>query len=373
MTFHASKSASSAARFMACPGSFSISPHGGGEKEDSAFADEGTAAHDVASFCLNTGWSAWTAIGRAFYKGIVCTPAMASAVQVYLDYVRGFGYDNLVVETTLKDPELGDDFGGTADCYATGLGFMHVFDYKHGEGIAVDIDDNEQLKYYAFLVLRKLRREGIANVGMTIVQPRAFHPDGPIREVWMKAEDIIAWGNDVLVPAMAAADQPGAPLVTGEHCRFCPAKDALTCPATKTLFAALVGLKAEGIEHMTDEQLGQDYGTLSVARMHMKALEAAAFKRNSEGHSVPGTKLVQIKSDRVWKEGIDASALGPEAFTEPTLKSPAQVEKLGPEGRDFVAANAFKPDRGLTLASADDKRGGVKAKTAAEVFGNGLS
>lgn len=372
---HARLSASSAERFMACPRSVALSalvP----EQEESEYAAEGTAAHALAERCLREGVEAWTLVGEELPKGFTATPEMAAHVQVYLDYVlgpagAGSGAE-LLIEHRIEDEELGESFGGTADAVVhrlkDGGGFVHVVDLKYGAGLAVEIDDNPQLRYYAFGVLRNLgvTRKDDVNVGLTIVQPRAEHPDGPERTVWVKSATIIAWGEDELLPAMRRVDDPEAPTVPGDHCRWCPAK--LICPALTKAFEAAVDevhytLPLEGY---SDEMLEQRYALIGPVETYIKALKAECFKRALAGNPVPGTKLIQGRSSRAWKEGAEAAIVevfGEDAYTDPELKSVAQIEKL-PTGKEIVAQWSYRDSGGPRLVAITEK--GVPFDPSAE-------
>ena len=60
------------------------------------------------------------------------------------------------------------------------------------------------------------------------------------------------------------------------------------------------------------------------------------------------TVVVKLNDAIVNKFGL-------EAYSEPKLKTPAQLEKMS-GGRDFAKMWAYKPDAGLTLAAESDKR-----------------
>jgi hypothetical protein len=91
-----------------------------------------------------------------------------------------------------------------------------------------------------------------------------------------------------------------------------------------------------------------------------------------EGVEVPGTKLVYMRTDRVWKDDVEGKAaarFGDNAYTLPKLLSPAAMEKL-PEGKAFVSEWAYKPEAGYTVALADDPRPAVALKTPEEKYGD---
>ena len=358
---HARLSASSAERFMSCPGSVKLSELLPPEDE-SEYAAEGTAAHELGEICLSEGMDAWQFMGYSFYNHEVDAD-MVNAVQVYVDYVRSFEYEELEIECSLDNTGLGPDFGGTYDTGAVGTGFLHVLDYKHGIGIPVDIqyEDgtyNKQLMYYAFGKLKELgvQRGDDINVGMTIVQPRAFHKNGPIREAWVSSDLILTWGEDELIPAMDRIDTDDTPFDFGEHCRFCPAK--IVCPRLIENFEEIATMSATDIPGYSNDELAEKYNMIATVKMLMKEIERECKKRALNGDPVPGTKLIYGRSTRKWKDDAEIELLsryGEDIYTEPALKSPAEIERL-PEGKSFTGRLAYK-EKGAPSLVAQDKDG----------------
>lgn len=374
MGAHARLSGSSADRFLACPGSVELSrliPEGA--EED--YQTEGTGAHQLGERCLRSGNDCWMHVGDAMENGVVVTPEMADFVQVYVDYVRSMHHESLsdlFIEHRIEDESLGESFGGTADALINGLtvggGFIHVIDLKYGF-TPVDAYDNAQLKYYAF---GELRRRGIVRgsgvkVGMTIVQPRIERDGGPSTQ-WVEADDILEWGEKVLIPGMAAVDTPDAPLVSGGHCGFCPAK--LLCPKLTAAFDAVVedAKSTPDVAHLSDEALALRYAEVEAAETYMRALRKEAYTRAMNGKPLPGTKLVHGRSNRKWKDGAEAAilaVLGDDALTDPELRSPAQIEKL-PSGKALVGEWSFKEVGSPKLVSSDDPGDPIDMSAAGE-------
>lgn len=366
MSQHARLSASKSERFINCPGSVALEELLPPE-EASEFAEEGTAAHKLAEICLKDGSDAWEHDGEDLGGGFSVTPEMAEHVQTYLDFVRteADGFE-LHVEYRIENPELGEDFGGTADVVVSNIvpatksspagGFLVVADLKYGAGLAVEVVGNTQLLYYPFGVLKSLgvkRGKNTVNVQLAIIQPRAPHTDGPIRSVWMKADDILAWGEDVLLPAMKKVNETPGEFKDGEHCFFCPAR--LVCPLVKGNYDAMAEESSKPLENLTSDKLAEQYEKLTAVRRYIKALEDECYKRAMNCDPVPGTKLIYGRSSREWKEDIEELAaleFGEDAYTDPVLKSPAQIEKL-PGGKDFAASNSFKKEGRPTLVPSD--------------------
>jgi hypothetical protein len=205
-------------------------------------------------------------------------------------------------------------------------------------------------------------------VRLRICQPRAFHEDGPIREWTTTVGEIVNWGETVLIPAMERADIDNT-LDTGKHCRFCPAK--LFCPLLSGLYGAAMRADPACVPNFGQERMAREYAQLEAVGFYIKALKDEVYRRNMLGTTVPGTKLVLKKANRIWNESAEAffkGKLGEEAYTKPELKSPAEMDKIGPAVKALVKEYAFTPQTGLTVALATDPKPAVKVEKAVDIF-----
>src|SRR5690606_33953284 len=138
---HARLSASSAHRWMVCPGSVRLSK--GLPNTSSASAAEGTLAHDIAARCLTAGVGPQSCLGREAERDghkVVCDQEMVDGVQFYLDtieedYKKG---DEVAVEVDVTSAlqKIDSDLGGTADYtrWRPKTKSLRVFDFKYGAG-----------------------------------------------------------------------------------------------------------------------------------------------------------------------------------------------------------------------------------------------
>lgn len=331
----------------------------------------GTAAHEANHHCFLNKLDAWEVMGQTFNHTEVDLE-MAGAMQVYLDECRSLieASSKVYYEFGVDAPEFHKDFYGTLDFGCVTGNTMRVRDYKHGEGIAVDVEFNPQVMYYAYGLLRHHPEVEVVELG--IVQPRITFLD-PIRIWTTTAETIRAWAENELKPAMDRTDLDIG-LDAGPWCRFCPAK--LVCPLMHSLYGAAMQTNPQVVVNMTDERLGTDYQYIQAVKFFIKAMEEETFRRLNQAIDVPGTKLVLKKANRVYKDGAAAviqEKFGPEAFTVPALKSPAQIDALGPDGKKLTREWAYTPESGLTVAMASDKRAGVKVTSTVEAFAGALA
>jgi hypothetical protein len=363
---HSPLGASGAHRWMDCPGSVTLSR--GYEDPESDFAALGTAAHALAAHCLEQKCDAWTTIGRDF-DGFVADKDMADAVQVYLDAIRIEHPDrdqgNSWIERKFHCPSVHEFFYGTCDFCYLGEDELHVWDYKHGAGVVVEVQNNPQLMYYAVGALTELELwYKVGRVVLHVGQPRGFHSDGPVRSWSITVEALAEWQTEVLVPAMDRA-LVSRDTASGEHCRFCPVRFA-ACPQHEADMQRMQELMQEidekgGAPEATNEQIGEFLTLFEIAKIRQKAYRETGFKRAQGGHPIPGWKLGKARSNRVWKDDVEPAAkkaFGKAAYTVPELKSPAQIDAL-PKGKAFTSQHAYKPDAGMTLIPADDSRADV--------------
>jgi hypothetical protein len=310
---------------------------------------------------------AWELVGLEYHK-VKITPEHTDDIGVYLDFARGGMKltEDVKIEQRFHRPDLHPLYYGTADLTLYKNKVLDVVDFKFGVGIVKEAKDNEQLLYYARALLDDY--PDTEKVVLWIVQPRAWHKDGPIRR-WETTPDYIkAWFSNVCLPAIEASEWDDT-VSPGEHCRFCPAK--LECPALRQNLAVVQEAKSDltGYDLATLVSL---YENFPQAKMLIKAVEKAIYTALVHGKTDPRVKLVRSRSDRVWKDDAPMAEWGEDAFTKPKAKTPAELDKLGPKAKAFTKEWAYSPFTGTTLAPASDARTAITAKSATETFKQAL-
>lgn len=381
---HSILGASSSHRWLNCPGSIRLSA--GMPKTSSKYADEGTAAHELAETCLRSGGAANSYLGKIITVNETAyevTHEMADAVQLYLDVLsadyKSAGFNPvLAIEQRFHLDWLYDGMFGTNDALVgQPFGLLRVYDFKYGAGVAVDVTDNTQLMYYA---LGAAHGETYDEVELVIVQPRAQHPDGPVRRQRMWVAELDRWADQVLLPGAEATEDPEAPTNAGEWCRFCPAM--AICPAQKEVavrsaqFAfqdkpqappMAASLAPSELRQILDKA-SMIEAWLESCREHARLLLEQGADPNELGY-----KLVAGRASRKWIDEADAekflTTLDIDPF-EHKLKSPAQAEKAlrGPAKK--ALEDMVQTVRGVQLAPLSDKReavGGAAALAFKEV------
>lgn len=374
---HSILGASSSHRWLSCPGSVRLSK--GIPRTSSTYADEGTAAHELAEMCLRNNTNTGSFIGGLITVNETAyevTEEMAEAVQLYLDTVRGDLEEagkgaELKVEHRFNLDWLYDGMFGTNDALVgQPFGLLQVYDFKYGAGVAVDVVNNPQLMYYA---LGAAKGDAFEEIELVIVQPRANHPDGPVRRVRLWPAELFRWAEVVLLPGAEDTEREDAPLNTGSHCRFCPA--LAVCPAQKEKALSVAKEAFSQAQPPAPEALGVTElkkivdaadmveAWMSACRSHLKHL----LETGSVTPDQAGYKLVAGRAARKWADEGDAVAimemLGIDPY-EQKIKSPAQAEKQAKKGAfDSVITST----RGTQMVPLSDKREAIQM--IANVFG----
>ena len=377
---HSPLGGSSMDRAIKCPGSVPLS-FGIEDDHDDTFSGPGTAAHHLSEQLLKPMVTpeAWRWIGVPIKVGdmqdaVTVDKEMADALQLYVEFINDNFPDrnqgNSGVETFIHCPTIHQYFWMATDFwYLDELKRrLTVADFKYGAGIVVEAEGNVQLRYYACGVMEKFDLwDKVDSITLWIAQPRGWHFDGPFREWTITTEELQAWLEDELIPAMdkALVSRDTTP---GEHCRFCPVAGR-QCPSMLALTEEMMKmidefqLSTEGqAKPLTVEQISRFAVMEDALKVASKHVGKASFGALQAGQSITNRKLVAKQTHREWRDEKAEKALvkqfGDEAYEDRKLKSPAQIEGL-PGGVEFVTKHAFKPDGGLTVGTTKDSRKAV--------------
>jgi len=388
---HSELGASVAARWMACPGSVALSR--GQPNYETEHSKAGTAAHALAEKCLLDPKAQPRSFIGTTISGVEVDDDMAEAVAVYVDYCRTlmkFPGAKWWIEKKFSLASLNPPapMYGTSDfpIYIPSLRQLHVVDYKNGSGVVVEAKGNKQLRYYGLGAVLALQEElgplDIDEVILTIVQPRAAHPEGVVRSDHISYLDLLAFAGE-LMDAARATLAPDAPLSAGPHCRFCPA--AHVCPAQHEAVQALAQVTFEAMPlDVPPEPATLPLPVLADIMSKLPILEEWASQMRAHcqgllerGEVTPeqlGLKLVAKQARRQWvdekaveKWAWDDKGLRPEEIYDQKLKSPAQLEKVLGKKNPIPPGLVVKKSSGVTMVPLSDKREAVSLQ-AGEVF-----
>ena len=366
---HSPIGASSMHRWSVCPGSVRLSH--GIETIQSAYAEEGTAAHELAAALLRVRFNGDAASDVALFGNF--SKDDLAHIDTYVQYViekTAVVGDTVLIEHEFNLKDIYPGCWGTADAviWKPAVETLVVIDFKFGAGVLVMPNGNPQLRYYALgaMVTTPFRPK---KVELVIVQPRCEHPAGPIRSETIDAMDLLDFSVDLKDYAKATED-PKAPLVSGEHCRFCSA--ARICPALVEQTNALAKMQfGQGLSY-NPAKLSLALKMIPGIEAQIKAIDAFAYQEAEAGRCPPGFKLVDKRGTRKWKDETAAEAafikLAPkraDIYEPKALKSPAQMEKV--LNKKVVEEHTVLLSSGHTLAEESDKRPAVRP-TAAQAF-----
>ena len=381
---HAILGPSSAARWMACPGSMCLSR--GIEETTSVYAKEGTLAHSICELQAKKRYYAMIP-GKYEVKLAelqaheLYDPEMMECADTYLELISEVvaehrGATEILFEHTLNYDEYVQEGFGTGDCVIISSERIDVIDYKHGKGVQVEVADNPQLMIYglAALSLPPLGAEPTI-VGTHICQPR----NGGNSSKLYEAEYIVEWGDCVLQVAGEKAwecyNTPAeflspSMLKPGKHCKFCKAK-AICKERGKSVAVELFGKK--DVHTYTDEELSEILKRAKDYKDWVEDVQRHCLKRSLSGKPIPGFKVVAGRGTRVFDNpeialaSLQFHGFDPEKFYVRKPMSVAQVEKaIGKKAFSKIGSQLCRTKAGEpTLAPDDDKRIAI---TGAEVF-----
>lgn len=343
---------SSAARWIACPASARLSENVPYEPAGEA-AQIGTAIHALSELCWQLDQDPDSYIGKVV-EGVKMTEENAAFAKAHVQTVTNLKYDLGTVKVEqygVAYESLAAKVGGTADVVAYNLNqsILEIADLKTGR-LWVDAD-SAQMKIYALGVMRKLVKT-FDTVRFTIVQPQT----GENRTHEMTGDELFAWGETVLVPAIKAAVLGTTePTPSKDACQYCPAK--MICPAqTKALAEVPVTLD---VKTLTPDQMADLLDKADLIEDFIAALRKQATKTLTEGGVLRGWQMAPKRATRAWSKEAEAAQVLRDAgipenqIYETSIITPAAADKLlGKDRKQVLDSVTTKVSSGLTLSKS---------------------
>jgi len=226
MTMHAACSPSSAAMWLQCPASVTLTRDI--PRTSSRYAREGTAAHHVAEKILRGDVvlpDKITVEGEEF----IVSPGMCRALNPYVAHVQALMLlpdAEIYLEERVKVPGTRGMVWGTLDCgvYADPYA-LTVTDLKYGKGHLVH-PDAPQLKLYALGLADLVGADDPRlQVTLAVCQPRIESADF-LRWHITTLGALRKWAAAELKPAIHKIAAGDITENAGPHCRWCVRQDA---------------------------------------------------------------------------------------------------------------------------------------------------
>lgn len=360
-TKHAILSASSSHRWLNCSPSARLEQEF--EDRETEAAAEGTAAHALCEHKLRRALKLQSR--RKPISKYDCdemdlhTDNYVQFVLETLAEARQHCADPLInIEQRLDFSCYVPDGFGTGDCIIISDKTMHVIDFKYGQGVLVEAEQNPQMMLYALGALRLFDSlYDIDEVAMTIYQPRREN----ISTWTIAVDDLKAWAENELVPKARLAYEGKGEYLPGPWCTFC--KAAVKCRARAEEKLRLAQYEFARPPLLTDAEIEDILDKLSDltswANEIMAYAQDAALNQSKQWR---GWKVVEGQSNRKYsnEEAVieAANAAGYHDIFRKSLIPLTEMEKLmgKQDFHDILGGLIVKPAGKPTLVPVSDKR-----------------
>jgi hypothetical protein len=348
---------STAKRVMNCPGSVALVQKMPPQPSNK-YADEGTLLHNVIAEIVMSDKHPEEFLHTKYNDQVLTldlidnklVPALAA-----LDQIDPNKEMEIDAESRVGFGDLLPGVFGSTDLIGRIGNRAVVLDWKFGDGVAVEVEENPQLMFYAAAAMRteetKWAFVDVEEIEMVIVQP-------PQVKRWVTTPARIAQFEKDLVKAVKLAQQPNAELKIGDHCRWCAAKPI--CPQMTGAVDRALKTQIDGLDAPT---ISAYLKNADMLEQWITDLRALALQMLDSGARLPDYKLVAKRAIRQWtdedkaKVALFAFGLTESEVVETSVISPAKAEKALKKRKlalpdDLVVAISS----GNTLASVDDPR-----------------
>jgi len=351
---------STAARVINCPGSVALvatMP----PQEGSSYANEGSLLHEAIAVVMDTACPAGDMLGFEAH-GLTLTQELLDsklrpALALLAEYDPKAAME-FTVEETVDYGDLMPGVFGSSDIVGRLDGRAVILDWKFGDGVMVEAEENMQLMFYAAAAMRtpscQWAFEGVTEVECVIIQP-------PFLKTWTTTTERIAAFERQLVRAVNTSKLPAAPIAGGDWCKWCAAKPV--CPI-KT--GQIDRMKRAALEGIDANKLAQYLAVADDVEDFIKSCRALAHTMLENDTPVPGYKLVAKRATRHWSNPQTALAdligmgLTETDVTKTELLSVAQAEKVLKKHKlELPSDMVVAVSSGSTLAVETDPRPAV--------------
>lgn len=371
-TKHAVLSASSSHRWLNCNPSARLEQEF--EDRTSEAAEEGTAAHALAEHKLRKALKMRSKKPVSAYD---CdemdgyTDDYVAFVLEQFEQTKQLCQDpKILIEQKLDFSCYVPDGFGTGDCLIVADKLLHIIDFKYGQGLLVEAEENPQMMLYALGALRIFDHlYDIEEVSMSIFQPRRENVS-----TWtISVEDLMDWVENTLKPRAERAYKGEGEYIPGPWCTFC--KAAVKCRARAEEKLQLAKYEFAPPPLLTDAEIEDILSRLDD--LTKWANEISAYAQDAavnHGKHWQGFKLVESRTNRKYSDETAvieaAKAAGYSDIFKKSLIPITEMEKLMGKKTflEVLGGLVIKPQGKPTLVPVSDKRPAIIVSGANDDF-----
>ena len=350
---------STAKRVMGCPGSVALCAKMP-PRPSSVYADLGTLLHTAISQVLDQGVTPESLIGMKYQDQVLTQDHIDNKLHVALNLLSEIDPKlemEYAVETEVGFGDFLPDVFGSCDLLGRIGNRAIVLDWKFGDGVAVGVEENEQLLFYAAAAMRtesvKWVFDGATEIECVIVQP-------PSVKRWVTTVERVKIFENNLVASVKESQKANAGLSAGEHCRWCAAK-----PICPKMTGAVDRALQDQLASLNADMIGVYLKNCDLLEQWITDLRALAHQMLEADKPVPGWKLVNKRATRQWANDDQAADVLAKVIPEAELYvtkliTPAVAEKVLKKLGDKLPDDlVVAVSSGSTLAREDDPRPAV--------------
>jgi hypothetical protein len=291
-----------------------------------------------------------------------------------IEYARSVCKDPIILaEQRLDFSRWVPEGFGTADLIIVTDTYVEVGDLKGGKGLLVDVKGNSQFRLY---MLGALHTYGhlydVKTVIGTVLQPRLNN--------WgseeMAVEELLAWAEEVVVPAAEAAWAGTGAFTPGEHCSdgFCRARFTCAARGKASLALAQADFALTEPELLSEEQILAVLTKGTEVAKWISDVQGFALKAaTAHGRVFPNFKLVEGRSNRKYADQdavaskLVAAGIPEAVIYERSLLGITEMEKAIGKKKftELLDGLIVKPAGSPALVPVDDKREAINSTASA--------
>ena len=346
---------STAGRGINCPGSIALVKKMPPQIENDAMRT-GTALHLLMEDIANDASLLPSSFLGRVVNGVEITDAHVEKLEFAKQVLDDLGDFLFVSECRVDFGDLIPGVFGTADILGVQGKRTILLDFKFGDGVVVDADENTQLLFCGAAALRSQpwAFHGATEVECIIVQP-------PYLKSWTTNVERLRAFEKEIIHAIKLSKLPNPPLKIGSHCRWCTAK-----PICPQMNGEIDRLTQRSLDALDDEQLGAALALADKLEGFIADARAIAQRRLENGMAVPGFKLVPKRATRQWVDpeatlqALAQLGVGLKDCQKTEILSVAQMEKMLKKRKMELPYQLYASvSSGNTIASQDDPRTAV--------------